>query len=130
MDVVNMLYCYMFEHPGEAPYAGRFVSDLAASITRVGAGFALATALGLPVGIVSGRVSIVNRLLNNTVNGLRAIPGITWLPLAMVWFGIGTTTTVFLVAMAAFFPVYLNAAAGARQVTSVDSSLKFQKRHV
>ena len=47
---------------------------------------------------------------------LRAVPGISWLPLALVWFGIGMKTTVFLVALAAFFPIYLNAAAGARQV--------------
>jgi NitT/TauT family transport system permease protein len=51
-----------------------------------------------------------------TINGLRAVPGISWLPLAMVWFGIGIKTTLFLVALAAFFPIYLNAEAGARQV--------------
>ena len=55
-------------------------------------------------------------MLSSFVNGLRAVPGITWLPLAMVWFGIGIRTTVFLVALAAFFPIYLNAAAGARQI--------------
>lgn len=44
------------------------------------------------------------------------MPGISWLPLALVWFGIGMRTTVFLVALAAFFPVYLNTAAGARQI--------------
>ena len=57
--------------------------------------------------------------MNHFVNGIRAVPGITWLPLALVWFGIGTFTTVFLVALAAFFPVYLNAAAGARQVDPI-----------
>ena len=66
--------------------------------------------------ILSGRLASVQSLLGATVNGLRAVPGISWLPLAMVWFGIGMGATVFLVALAAFFPVYLNAAAGARQV--------------
>jgi sulfonate transport system permease protein len=54
--------------------------------------------------------------MSTSVNALRAVPGITWLPLALVWFGIGMKTTIFLVALAAFFPVYLNAAAGAAQV--------------
>jgi NitT/TauT family transport system permease protein len=59
---------------------------------------------------------LVHRLLSTTINALRAVPGISWLPLAMVWFGIGIKTTVFLVALAAFFPIYLNTEAGARQV--------------
>jgi NitT/TauT family transport system permease protein len=68
------------------------------------------------LGILSGRLAAVQKLMSTTVNALRAVPGITWLPLAMVWFGIGIKTTVFLVALAAFFPIYLNAASGARQV--------------
>jgi NitT/TauT family transport system permease protein len=62
-------------------------------------------------------VTFVRRLLSGSINAVRAVPGISWLPLALVWFGIGMKTTVFLVALAAFFPIYLNAAAGARQVS-------------
>ena len=50
---------------------------------------------------------------------MRAVPGICWLPLGLVWFGIGLRTTVFLVALAAFFPIYLNAASGARQIDPI-----------
>jgi NitT/TauT family transport system permease protein len=107
---------YLFGRSGEGPYSGRFLSDTIASLLRVGCGFGLASAVGLPLGILSGRLATVHRLLATVVNALRAVPGITWLPLAMVWFGIGMKTTVFLVALAAFFPIYLNAAAGARQV--------------
>jgi sulfonate transport system permease protein len=115
-DIVETGYAYIFNKPGEAPFAGRFLSDAGSSLLRVGCGFVVAVAVGLPLGILSGRLVIMRRLLNTTVNALRAVPGITWLPLAMVWFGIGMKTTLFLVAMAAFFPIYLNAAAGARQV--------------
>jgi len=55
--------------------------------------------------------------MSSTINGLRSVPGISWLPLAMIWFGIGIKTTIFLVALAAFFPIYLNAAASARQIS-------------
>ena len=115
-DVARAAYRYVFGSPGGAPYAGRFLQDARASLLRVAFGFSLAVALGIPLGILSGRLASVQSLLGATVNGLRAVPGISWLPLAMVWFGIGMGATVFLVALAAFFPVYLNAAAGARQV--------------
>jgi NitT/TauT family transport system permease protein len=116
LEVGRAGYEYIFGSPGEAPYAGRFIGDLGASLVRVAVGFALAVALGIPLGILSGRLAVVNRLVSTSVNALRAVPGICWLPLAMVWFGIGLKTTVFLVALAAFFPIYLNAAAGARAV--------------
>ncbi len=115
-DIFRALVSYIFAEPGSAPYAGRFVADFYASALRVLGGFCLAVAVGLPLGLLSGRLAGVNRLLETSINGLRAVPGICWLPLALVWFGIGLKTTVFLVALAAFFPVYLNTEAGARQV--------------
>lgn len=58
-------------------------------------------------------------MLSPLVNGLRSVPGICWLPLALVWLGIGFRTTVFLVALAAFFPIYLNAATGTAAVAPI-----------
>ncbi len=109
-------WIYIFANPGDAPFAGRFLDDAGASLIRVGIGFGFAIIFGLPLGIMSGRLSLVQKLISTSINALRAVPGISWLPLAMIWFGIGIKTTVFLVAMAAFFPIYLNAAAGARQI--------------
>lgn len=117
--VLMSMSSYMFAEPGSAPYAGRFLNDLLASSQRVLIGFILAVALGLPLGVLSGRLAGVHRALGMTVNAVRAVPGICWLPLALVWFGIGIKATVFLVATAAFFPIYLNAEAGARQVNPV-----------
>jgi sulfonate transport system permease protein len=116
VEVASAGYQYVLGALGTTPYAGRFLDDFLASLIRVGCGFLTAVVLGLPLGVVSGRIPTVQRLLGTSINGLRAVPGISWLPLAMVWFGIGTGTTLFLVALAAFFPIYLNAAVGARQV--------------
>lgn len=116
-EIGKMGYTYIFGAPGDGAYAGRFLNDASASLVRVGTGFACAVFLGIPLGILSGRLASVHKLLNTFINGLRAVPGITWLPVAMVWFGIGMKTTVFLVALAAFFPIYLNAAAGAKQIS-------------
>lgn len=115
-DVLATASSYLFGDAADAAYAGRFLEDFTASATRVLLGFGLAVITGIPLGVLSGRLALVNRLLSTTINALRAVPGISWLPLAMVWFGIGIKTTVFLVALAAFFPIYLNTEAGARQV--------------
>ena len=115
-DIGRAGYAYVLGDTGSAPYAGRFLSDARSSLARVAMGFFIAAMSGVPLGILSGRVRFVRRLFSGSVNAVRAVPGISWLPLAMVWFGIGMKTTVFLVALAAFFPIYLNAAAGARQV--------------
>jgi NitT/TauT family transport system permease protein len=112
-------FIYIFGTIGDGMYAGRFVIDTQASLIRVASGFALAAFLGIPLGVLSGRLDLCDRLLNTSINGLRAVPGICWLPLALVWFGIGLKTTVFLIALAAFFPIYLNCASGIRQVNPI-----------
>ncbi|MCB2191911.1 MAG: ABC transporter permease [Deltaproteobacteria bacterium] len=115
-QVLDTARDYIFAPTGSAPYAGRFLSDALASLGRVGGGFALAVAIGFPLGLISGRLRFMRLFLDTFINGVRAVPGIAWLPLALVWFGIGFKTTVFLVSLAAFFPIYLGAAAGAMQV--------------
>jgi sulfonate transport system permease protein len=116
LEIGRSGFHYIFGSPGASPYSGRFLGDALASLFRVVCGFGVAVAVGIPLGVVSGRLASVRKVLSTSVNGLRSVPGISWLPLAMVWFGIGIKTTIFLVALAAFFPVYINAAAGARQV--------------
>lgn len=117
--ILDSGYAYIFGGSKAGMYAGRFLADANASLIRVGAGFAVAAVLGIPLGAISGRISVVDRLLSTSINGLRAVPGISWLPLALVWFGIGLQTTIFLVALAAFFPIYVNSASGVRQVSPV-----------
>ncbi|HHW62050.1 MAG TPA: ABC transporter permease [Syntrophomonadaceae bacterium] len=99
------------------PYAGTLWDHALTSTIRVLRGFALAAVLGVPLGLLTGRISVVRRFLDPTVNMLRTVPGIGWLPLAMVWFGVGEKTTLFLIALAAFFPIYINSAQGASSVS-------------
>ena len=118
-DIGKAGYTYIFGLKGDGPYAGRFVTDASASLLRVAMGFSLAAFAGVPLGMLSGRLNWVDKLISPSINGVRAVPGISWLPLSLVWFGIGMKTTVFLVSLAAFFPIYLNAAAGARAVPPI-----------
>ena len=103
-------------------YAGRFWGDLSASLGRVGSGYLLAVIPGVALGLASGRSPALASLLSPIINGVRAVPGISWLPLALLWLGIGFRATVFLIALAGFFPAYLNAAAGAASVPPVPVS--------
>jgi len=116
LQVLSTAGDYVLAPLGSAPFAGRFWDDAQASLGRVAGGFALAVVSGLPLGLLSGRLTPIKRLLDTFINGVRAVPGIAWLPLALVWFGIGFRSTVFLVALAAFFPIYLGSSAGACQV--------------
>ncbi len=118
-DIIDTGYIYIFSGTDTGMYAGRFFADAKVSLLRVFTGFSLAAAVGIPLGVMSGRLPLVDRLLSTSVNGIRAVPGISWLPLALIWFGIGMKTTVFLVALAAFFPIYINSASGVRQVSPV-----------
>lgn len=114
--VGRTLSLYVLGAPGEGPHAGRFLGDLTASLGRVAAGFACAAALGIPLGVLSGRVGTVRRFFAHFLDGIRAVPGISWLPLVLVWFGIGFKATVFLIGLAAFFPIYLNTTAAVAAV--------------
>lgn len=88
----------------------------AASTGRVLSGFGLAVAVGVPLGVVMGRFRTAYRMLDPTINLVRPVPVTAWAPLSLLIIGFGDRSTVFLVFLAAFFPVLLNTIAGVRQV--------------
>nr|WP_240933530.1 ABC transporter permease [Cellulomonas sp. IC4_254] len=97
-------------------FSGTLLAHLWASTQRVLAGFALAVALAVPLGVVMGRFSLAFRMLEPTVNLARPIPVTAWAPLTLLIIGYGDGSAIFLVFLAAFFPVLLNTIAGVRQV--------------
>jgi sulfonate transport system permease protein len=78
-----------------------------ATLTRVAAGFGLGVAAGTVLGAITGYSSFVFRLLDPTLQALRAIPSIAWVPLFILWLGIFEASKVTLIAVGVFFPVYL-----------------------
>jgi len=95
---------------------GRLPGDMVASLWRVFFGCMLTIPAGVILGLISGRSRCFSLFLAPLVHGLRAVPGISWLPLALLWLGIGFKATVALISLAAFFPAYLNAAAASASV--------------
>ncbi|HEY7242430.1 MAG TPA: ABC transporter permease [Xanthobacteraceae bacterium] len=78
-----------------------------ATLWRVGWGFAFGVAAGTLVGALAGYSGSSRRLLDPTLQALRAIPSIAWVPLFILWFGIFEASKITLIAVGVFFPVYL-----------------------
>lgn len=74
---------------------------------RVAAGFGIGVAAGTVLGAVTGYSTFMSRLLDPTLQALRAIPSIAWVPLFILWLGIFESSKVALIAVGVFFPVYL-----------------------
>lgn len=81
-----------------------------ATLARVAAGFALGALAGTVIGAVSGASVFVRNLIDPSLQALRAVPSIAWVPLFILWMGIFETSKVALIAVGVFFPVYLGVA--------------------
>jgi NitT/TauT family transport system permease protein len=91
---------------------GLLIKHVVASLFRVTHGYLLATSLAIPVGMVMGWFATAHRLLNPLVQGLRPISPIAWIPLAILWFGVGDLSPIFLIFLSSFFPMVVGTAAG------------------
>lgn len=97
-------------------YEQGLVTHLAVSTARVLAGYALGVALALPIGALVGLNRRTESILDPTFQALRAIPGLAWVPLLLLWLGIDEGPKVTLIAIGSLFPVYLGLIAGIRNV--------------
>jgi NitT/TauT family transport system permease protein len=95
---------------------GSMIQHVAFTLYRVLLGFALALAVSIPLGILMARFRPVERFFLPLVNALMPIPSFALVPVFMLWFGIGNTTTILIVFYAASFPMLLNAWSGVRSV--------------
>jgi sulfonate transport system permease protein len=86
---------------------GELQRHVSATLVRVLAGFAFGTIAGTLVGAVAGYWGLARRVIDPTLQGLRAVPSIAWIPLFILWLGIFETSKVTLIAVGVFFPVYL-----------------------
>jgi sulfonate transport system permease protein len=86
---------------------GELQEHAAATLWRVGWGFVLGVAAGTVVGAIAGYSALIYRLVDPTLQGLRAVPSIAWVPLFILWFGIFEASKIILIAVGVFFPVYL-----------------------
>lgn len=86
------------------------------STARVACGFALGAGLALVVGALVGLRRTAEQLLDPSFQALRAIPSLAWVPLLLLWLGIDEAPKIVLIAIGAFFPIYLSVSSGLRDV--------------
>jgi len=92
------------------------LGHVAASTARVAAGYAIGATLALAVGSLVGLSAGARALLDPSFQALRAIPSLAWVPLLLLWLGIGEAPKLAMIAIGAFFPVYMGVVAGIRGV--------------
>ncbi len=86
------------------------------SLYRVGFGFALGVLAAIPLGILMGWSKRVREIINPMIEIVRPIPPLAWIPIAILWFGIGIRSAAFIIFLGVFFPVLLNTVSGVMSV--------------
>jgi ABC-type nitrate/sulfonate/bicarbonate transport system permease component len=93
---------------------GSLARDVGASLVRVFGGFAIAAAVAPPLALLLGYSWTLRCIMLPLITLIRPIPPIAWIPLAILWFGLGDPPSYFITALAAFFPIFLSSFAGAQ----------------
>jgi NitT/TauT family transport system permease protein len=116
----------VFPSPGEVARGvvqlagkGLLWSYIADSLYRVTSGYLAAVLVGVPFGLALGWSHLLARALNPLIQMLRPISPLAWMPLAVIWFGVSDLAPIFLIFLAALFPVLLSTMNGVRNVPAV-----------
>jgi NitT/TauT family transport system permease protein len=106
---------------GDEIRSGQLFTDLVTSLFRVSCGFALAVVAGIPAGLWMGQKEPVRTAFLPIVNFFRNLSPLAWIPFAILWFGVGDASPIFLIFLSAFFPVVLSTMAAAANVPTIYS---------
>ena len=106
---------------GVVPYAGAGFDHLQSSLVRCGVAWLLAVAVGVALGLLLGLSALTRDLLDPVLNALRAVPLFAWLPLVLIWFGIGEGAARALIFLGALWPVL---------VATADATARVPRGHV
>jgi len=102
----------MLKKAVELAYTGVLLEQIGASLQRILTGFVMGSAVGIPIGLAIGSFSMVRKLVEPWTEFLRFIPSVAMITIAVIWFGIGEESKIFLIIYATIFIVILNTAAG------------------
>ncbi|WID95118.1 ABC transporter permease [Bosea vestrisii] len=110
---------YLWRDPGTLPSPSQalvaatkmlslreFVEHLAISLWRILAGFALASLVGIALGVACGLSRGFSAAIRPVMDLLRPIPPLAWIPLAIIWFGLGEGSKIFVIFLGAVFPIF------------------------
>jgi NitT/TauT family transport system permease protein len=114
--VAVMMWDFAFGGVYDDAYSASLPIHFWKSVQRVYGGFFAAAAVGIPLGLLIGRLPLLRAMLDPTLSLLRPIPVTAWLPLSMIFFGLGPRSAIFLVFLGAFYPILLNTIFGVKSV--------------
>ncbi len=122
-DILNLTHPVILPSPTGVVRAfmrlassGELLNNIGASLLRIFYANCAALLLGVPLGLAMGLYKPVERLCDGLLSLFRPIPPLAWVPLSILWLGIGTLSVVFITFLAAFFAVLVNTIAGAQAV--------------
>jgi ABC-type nitrate/sulfonate/bicarbonate transport system permease component len=96
--------------------SGELTANIGASLQRIFYADLMALALGVPLGLAMGLYQRIEKLLDGLLSLFRPIPPLAWVPLSILWFGIGTFSIVFITFLSAFFAILVSTIAGVRSL--------------
>jgi NitT/TauT family transport system permease protein/taurine transport system permease protein/sulfonate transport system permease protein len=106
----------VFKALGQMAWSGYLWDQVSVSLVRVLIGFSLSVAIAVPLGIGMGLSSSVNNFAEPFVRIVSPIPGVAWIPLAILWYGLGDAAAIFIITISSVFPILLNTLQGVRDV--------------
>ncbi len=89
------------------------------SMDRVALGFIIAALTGIPLGLLMGWSPTLRLIVNPVIEMVRPIPPLAWIPIAILWFGIGIKSAAFIIFLGAFFPILLNTISGVLSINPI-----------
>jgi len=98
---------------------GVLLNYIGDSLHRVAVGYGLAAVLGIPLGLMLGWYPAASRVVNPVIQMVRPISPIAWIPLSILWFGVGDSAAMYLIFVGSFFPIVVASTNAARNVPSI-----------
>jgi NitT/TauT family transport system permease protein len=98
---------------------GQFLQASLLSLQRLGIGYAISLVIGVTLGLLIGRIRLLEETLGSLILGLQALPSVCWLPLAILWLGLTDQAIIFVVVMGALFSITLGVDAGVKNTPPI-----------
>lgn len=115
----NIFQTLTLSRTDEWLYGPNIYVHLAMSFVRAIIGFSVAAVVAIPAGILIGRYRTAREFVEPVIRLLYPVPGIAWIPLAILWFGLTDKAVIFVVFMAEFFAMFFNTEAGVRNINPI-----------
>lgn len=104
----------VFQSLKESFADGVLMKAMASTMKRIAIGYSISLVFGVILGLLMGRIKIIDETFGSLVLGIQALPSVCWLPLALIWFGLNDKAIIFVVIMGALFSITIGVEAGVK----------------